>query len=60
MLDYKIFTKNKTQKFKQLSKGTDRTLYEEMLNAKTVTVTVTVHAINTHQNAGCSKMHYAH
>lgn len=60
MLDNKIFTKNKTQKFKQLSKGTDRTLYEEMLNAKTVTVTVTVHAINTHQNAGCSKMHYAH
>lgn len=60
MLDYKIFTKNKTQKFKQLSKGTDKTSYEEMLNAKTVTVTVTVHAINTHQNAGCSKMHYAH
>lgn len=58
MLDYKIFTKNKTQKFRQLSKGTDRTLYEEMLNVKTVTVTV--HAINTHQNAGCSKMHYAH
>lgn len=60
MLDYKIFTKNKTQKFRQLSKGTDKTSYEEMLNAKTVTVTVTVHAINTHQNAGCTKMHYAH